>query len=567
MEDDAEAGDQLVCRLHRGLDLELSLILNRSNGNALSETTISLPPSPSPTITSETQGTTPSQLSGPSRHTEQHIALFPSFIATSNVLSPLVHVYEANLPRHPTIAGTGDVPPKPLVLIPPPPGWSSPHRPDNVTAICADQSVSPQEVASNGKIDQKPVLPARLAVFYSSGGFVVVHLNMTQSRLVWRREAIYPPTSRPRSTRQRVTAYVPVHGDPVVLAALHHPVLVTCTLAFHLSTYLVTHWSDGDPVKPRHLSTMHSDTAFHPAVLTLFPAPSRRSKSSDAARHFDVALTYCSPLYPSSWTAASQDITVDLDEDLSSGEACRGECHTVSSKLISSSLEWPRRIQSVVGVKGRRASGIGADGRWAVLSGDDNQIQVYCVPSSSPESTRAWNSAVGSENGIKHAQTLLAHSASVTSLSLLNGRCVSGGRDGRVLVWELDDHEGDTSVLDAECRKGRTVGHVEVKRGGRRQWLGPSGPIPLPPPFPVSHHSPRIRKQSKWNPDLPHPASISAAARSLFLPRPPAHVRDVRPASIGQLQIDEEKIVGLVRVDQGVGRGVEEVLKVWSFNT
>jgi hypothetical protein len=138
----------------------------------------------------------------------------------------------------------------------------------------------------------------------------------------------------------------------------------------------------------------------------------------------------------------------------------------------------------------------------------------------------------------------------------------------------LDDVD---DVGEEEGRLGRTVGYVEVKRGGRREWKGPSGP--------VFHDDEEDEEDEGEGAEhsrgrgLPHPASISTAARSLFLPRPPAdkEMVDVPPA-IRQLAFDEEKIVGLVRAEEDVFRptkrvalgqsgktGGGELLKVWSF--
>ena len=273
-----------------------------------------------------------------------------------------------------------------------------------------------------------------------------------------------------------------------------------------------------------------------------------------------------------------QEFTVNLDMVHSSGSVWRGDCYHVSrGDDAEDDIDiWPRKIRPVVGVRGRRAVGVGTDGRWCVLAGEDNQIQVYSLPTPSPSPPPTKLPS------ITHSQTLLAHSSAVTSISLSAGRCVSGGRDGRVLVWELDEDE----AVEEDGKVGRTVGYVEVRPGGRRQqrqfWKGPSGP---------DHDNDDDGSNEGEGKDsgpwlgLPHPASISSAARSLFLPRPPDVRIDDRPPVIRQLAFDEEKIVGLVRVNPGgdvsgkgeIGksaagdgrRGVGmagEIMKVWSFN-
>ena len=432
-------------------------------------------------------------------------------------------------------------------IIPPPPGWSSPHRPDNITAICADQAPF-QSDESIPNIEEKN-LPARLAVFYQSGGFVVLSVRLEGDRISWVREAIHPAQNRPRSIRRRATAYTPLEGDPVVLATLFFPTLITCTLAFHLSVYSLS-TQKGKTTRPTHLSTMHSDVSFHPAALSLFPFGDSTGSTS-VSGSFRAALTYCTPLYPSSWTVAVQEFGIELDKYMS-GDVWRGECYNVGNgDEGDESLDvWPRKIKPIVGVRGKKAVGVGTDGRWCVLAGEDNQIQVYSLPTPSPSPS---SSPIRSPP-ILHSQTLLAHSSAVTSISLNAGRCVSGGRDGRILVWELDE---ELDQEEQEGRNGRTVGYVEVKQGGRR-WKGPSGPD--------IDTAEEIERDEMWI-GLPHPASISTAARSLFLPRPP-DVIDERPPAIRQLAFDEEKIVGLIRQDEisDGGRGDGEVMKVWSFN-
>lgn len=108
--------------------------------------------------------------------------------------------------------------------------------------------------------------------------------------------------------------------------------------------------------------------------------------------------------------------------------------------------------------------------------------------------------------------------------------------------------------------RARTVAYVEVRPGGRRpKWRGAAGPH--------DEHDDDDDDEDELQPErsnlgLPHPQSISMAARSLFLPRLPEGFerREVRRDVIRQLAFDEEKIVGLVREGQG------EVMKVWGFN-
>ncbi|OCF37129.1 hypothetical protein I316_01036 [Kwoniella heveanensis BCC8398] len=640
-----------------GVDWKLMLRLgtNWSNGNALSQSTITLPPSPSPSLPGSTASVPFLELppSAGHRHhhtpdqgqTEQFIALSPSFIFISSPLSPLVRVHSVTSHSNPTASS----PVKhsiPLGIIPPPPGWSNPHRPDNVTAIVADQSVV---TTDDTDLANQPggSLPARIVVFYQSGGFVLLTISAQggalSSGIKWKRESIHPPHTRPHSIKRRATAHQPLDGDPVVLAALHFPVLISCTRNFHLSVYTFPDLSSDSATTagttaPKHLKTLHSEVSFHPAALSLFPSPTAQgdpydlsprhlSQERDESDHFRAALTYCTPLYPSSWTVAVQELSISQNlGEVRSGDAYHvGRSGENGDTDEDETIVWPRKIRPIVGVKGK-ATGVGSDGRWCVLSGEESQIQVYSLPHHSRRHDDAITNdeldvtyrkgRVRDEEDVNqpivHSQTLLAHSTEITSLALSSGRCVSGGRDGRVLVWELDQEvdadETELQIggknLDVAGRLGRTVGYVEVKAGGRRStWRGAAGPQPAVAAYAdddssseagndeddtIQHFS-NNKANGRGRTSLPHPQAISSAARSLFLPRPPtnyvefSHSRrdghgyeDVKPA-IRHLVFDEEKIVGLVRTgydteSTAIGSasateaGAGEVMKVWNFS-
>lgn len=104
---------------------------------------------------------------------------------------------------------------------------------------------------------------------------------------------------------------------------------------------------------------------------------------------------------------------------------------------------------------------------------------------------------------------------------------------------------------------GKTVGYVEVREGGRRStWKGASGPY-------YSQSDEVDKEEGAGREGLPHPQSISSAARTLFLPQPPRTQNQVEERDgrkeIRCLAFDEEKIVGVVRGTK------EEAIKVWNF--
>ncbi|GMK53470.1 hypothetical protein CspeluHIS016_0100560 [Cutaneotrichosporon spelunceum] len=470
---------------HDGVDWKLMLRLgtNWSNGTALSEAHVPLPPSAS-------------QGEDPTAHA-QHLALFPSFICASNPTSPLVHVY-------------APLPGAPLGIIPPPPGWSSPHRPDCVAALAADQAVVSREGT---------VLPARLAILYASGGFAILALRAADGRLHWSREAVWARRSRP--PRRGVVA-----ADPVIVASLHHPVLVTCTYTFELCVYSLA-------AEPELLRTLRSDVGFHPCSLSVFP-----DRSKEGSGLFRAALTYTAPLYPSSWTIAVQELQVDI--------ARRDVSRTEAFTTPKPKLEWPRHLSPVAGV--RNPIGVGSDGRWCVLAGDGAVVYVYALP-------------LG-EGGITHVQTLLAPAAGVASIALLAGRCVCGSRDGRVLIWDLDDaHAGE----EGEAHVGR-IDAVEVTRAGRgRRPHIATGEEHQGSSQGASGASDASRNGGGGGETRHHPTAISHVARGLFLATPPAtlppaatrvHTDDA--AAIRHLAFDEEKIVGLTGAES-------DTMAVWCF--
>lgn len=427
------------------------------------------------------------------------VALSSSCVFVAYPSSPLLHLYPSNAAPSPDGQDLTD----PLALIPPPPGWSSPHRPDLITALAVDRSSRKEATEAD---DQQET---RMAVWYASGGYAILGVVMRQpldsssissSGVTWRRIVTRPPDES-LTRRNRRRHHITPASDPVVLCAFHWPLLVACTKRFYIQVLRL----DTD-ASPKLLQTLHSPVAYHPAQLSLEATTTDRN-SDKGGGDVVASLAYSSPVYPNSWTLAVQKIHIRGNQDLGEADVVvAGECLGVSRSTLKTAADrrvWPPGPPGgdLEGVKGDRAVGIGLNDSWGVIAGQDNRIQVYRL-----RATTRTDRVERARGGLEHSQTLLAHASAITSISLARERFVSAGNDGRVLVWDLGA-EGD---------------HVEVRQRVRQEVL------PEPPP---------------------HPMSLVA-----FAATPHEASRD-RPV-VRSLAFNEDTIVGLVG----------SVVRVWKFS-
>ncbi|KAJ9117497.1 hypothetical protein QFC22_004347 [Naganishia vaughanmartiniae] len=454
-----------------------------------------------PTNRSQQQGSTviPSARTGSSRSASESqrqrhlLALSSPFIFVAYPSSPLLHVHASNESSLDTASSKrGSVPNQPLALIPPPPGWSSLNRPDLITCIKVDSNDSAVSDCSTNQGE-----PVRIAVFYQSGGFVILSVKpqsvppnvpATQvlPRVTWTRVLIHKPSTITRGNR-RSTFQARAQGDPVIVSEFHSPILISCSQKFYISVWQLPEPVASVPGKEETeqrqqdatlLKTLYSPVSFHPATLSLRATIAQNSEQQEndqndewessqmphnQLRHFRASLAYAVPLYPERWTLAVQDFDIGLPGPRTpavslptAGRVEVGDCFHVGRSSSFGSyrlpLRWPLRpTGEIVGVKGDCAIGIGLDDNFAVLAGSDNQIQVYKVPERSgsisrPLSSTAENSTVVGQSHnasairreLTHVQTLLAHSSAITAIALKDGRCVSAGNDEKILVWNVD---------------------------------------------------------------------------------------------------------------------------------
>lgn len=556
------------------------------------------------------------------------VALSSAFIFTAQPSSPLLQVHLARLPD-PDTQASGAIPlDSPVALIPPPPGWSSPSRPEVITSIAVDSFQSAKTAGS--------IATARLAIFYRSGGWVVLEVRLNHSteteldrigaarkpHFSWHRTTVYrhPDSLRRRNRRRH---FIPDADDAVTISAFFWPVLISCSNRFFLSIYRVGGLSrDSQFGEPQLLQTLHSPVSFHPATLSLSPVATVGEEAAVTEDNWSVrddaniaediqyraVLAYASPIYPQSWTVTAQEMAITLPTTFradpsvskSAGDVEAGRCYRVARKVRPGGAwhdrRWPWRFGAkgdIVGVKGAAASAIGLDEHWCILAGEDNQIQVYALPH---ESGKTRGSLVHGDDAstaaLHHAQTLLAHSAAITSVALSAGRCVSAARDGRVLVWELDasSHQAEREEREeaevlarlSRMHEGgmKEIKSVEIRSGAGRGPPHAATDIKLGQPS-TSEGAQALRRHLLPEPPVPHPLSLAGVVKEYRF-----GTTTQRPTATGsstagpktivrKITFNEEMIAGLVEpvaAESGEQDPVAEqareaeFVRIWKFD-
>lgn len=567
-----------------------SVVFDSINGSPSLRKTSSSSQHPIPTLSSSPAR--PQTVPSPCPNHNHILALSPSFVFVAYPASPLLHIYSSSTSNYHLSEATPIDLTQPIALIPPPPGWSSPSRPDLITAVAVDQNR-----ARFGKARERD--PTRVAVWYASGGYVVLQIEAKQDEtsalnslvglgtrtVTWRRLVTYqPPESLAKRNRRR--HHIVSISDPVVLGSFHWPVLAACTQKFFISVYSLS-----DAETPTLLQTLHSPVSYHPATLSLEPVTDSQRNMDDSATdvtaesldqeeglRYLASLAYCSPLYPNSWTLTVQRIDISLQEGNLNSDVTAGESWSVARTLRHGgtwrSRIWPFRPRGeIVGVNGDQAVGIGINQSWGVLAGEDNQIQVYKLPRQNDLETERSKlpSVTTALKVIKHTQTLLAHASSITSLSLAGERCVSSGNDGRVLVWDLTQdamikpsQEGPEELEMATSQRSvnDALDYVEVSQGSTKAAPNEDRLVT----------NRGFRQDILPVPPVRHPLSLASAARE-YISTASGQVESERRV-IRNLAFNEDTIVGLVEEDAKDGtsnqvgdENKQPIVRVWKFDT
>lgn len=348
---------------------------------------------------------------------------------------------------------------------------------------------------------------SRIVVAYSTGHISLFSLYPLGGTISFIEDVFY----KPKSTASE---------GYITMAALHTPALVLCSSKFDLAFYQISNAS------ATRLSLVHSLSSYRcssPASLCLRKLPlhhaSKRPErpssvcsgdrqtsddhADDAA--FRVTLAYSTPSYPSSWSVSVQELVVRLNLDPAAtstsqitrrhatakrpfrptpidprGRFMLGRHH--SSSPHASCEAWMQSLtaQSLSGPSASRSTSLTYDDPFVVLGASDNLVEVYELLGATTifrrgvddlhAQTPASRSATATSSSprqtlrLVHRHSLHGHTGSVHSVALEDGRCVSGGADGSVMVWNLGDRSNETDSIASAMR------HVRAEaRGFERQ--------------------------------------------------------------------------------------------------
>lgn len=321
-----------------------------------------------------------------------------------------------------------------------------------ITALALDQS-PPSSLSSC----------LHLASFISTGEFSVFTINH----------------ATPSASARKLT-FVPLarnaRNSPIIQAVYHHPLLITLSRAFHLSTYNL---SENTVV---HTQTLTSFTSHPPSSLVL---------STPSPTTYKLVLAHAIPVYPAHWSVGATELIFSGPESESTID---GAPLTVLATRTTRAFDVPqgwideqklRSMREQWGRKVERVADTQTDGKWVVLAPggptSPTAISRYSLsPSPSTSSSSSTSSSLSSSIHTSHltslyspthlqlyrlhfpsssssstappkltfVRTLHGQTGHISALALADGRCVSLSTNGSIWVWDLEGGTG-TEVAPA----------------------------------------------------------------------------------------------------------------------
>lgn len=160
----------------------------------------------------------------------------------------------------------------------------------SITELRLDNNNSPQNSSNSNSSNSSSKL---LSVFYSTGQFSIFRLT-------------FPSNSTTPFHSQEVYTSLSISAtpfDPISLARLHYPLLVTCSTCFTIRFYQLDSTSEeeeGGLLQVKEIETpLQSKERWAPVVLGIEKV--RKNEGT-----FKVSLVYSLPVFPNDWTVGLQ---------------------------------------------------------------------------------------------------------------------------------------------------------------------------------------------------------------------------------------------------------------------
>ncbi|GAA6063100.1 hypothetical protein JCM10212_003298 [Sporobolomyces blumeae] len=354
-----------------------------------------------------------------------------------------------------------------------------------------------------------------LAVFYTTGQFSIFRLNLPTTTSPFSANEVYTSLSISSS----FPSIPSTSSDPVSLARLHYPLLVTCSESFTIRFYRLSsqrsRFDEGVDEQSGVTETLDVQEAetplqtrerWAPVVLTLEPCHAHKARrrtargprselwSAEPAGNaegtkeaFRVCLAYSQPVFPNDWTVGLQEFTVELepcDPTHAASSAISISTLSASSPPLHTRLSLtPRRTTSPLSELGPGAARSTTASRpetpvtaiefkwpWIVTSKTDNTLQVYRVAYEARARRSSSSSSSSSSHGsFERRRTRTSRDepdAAAHDLVIRHEKTLFGhtARVGSVALISSLDEEGFDG--DGRTRSG--------SKGRKRERVGPT---------------------------------------------------------------------------------------------
>jgi hypothetical protein len=210
------------------------------------------------------------------------------------------------------------------------------------------------------------------------------------------------------------------------LLAVCASLLATCTLDFHMALY--QYQPELAVIRPIGTRRGHG---------CQWPATMRMTRSMNDTQAVQLTVAYVKNTYPSGWTVALQqfDVGPALFSAFGSASAPRFSPMAILPPKDFKGKDKAQELNDDMVLNIERLTSLCYEDDFIVVGSRDNSVFCFKVDreqsDGSPQKSDVFR--------IRHLSTIQEHTGSVHSVSLDDGRCVTGGADGSVKVWRLSN--------------------------------------------------------------------------------------------------------------------------------